>query len=131
MMSNILFSLDPEIDAQLTGVLNEVNDKYFSGLISATVFWQVPPINSYEVCPPGGVDINSGTIFVHPYLKKKLTPAFVIEYIVFHECLHLKIGKTNKYDPHCELFLEKENKFNNKEKAKKWLEKNLFPILPE
>lgn len=128
-MSNTHFSLDPKTDVFLTDVFNEINEKYFSGSIVASIFWQVPPTNNFEPCPPGSVELNAKRIMVHPYLMKAFTPRFAVEYIIFHECLHLHLGFQEDREPHCKTFMVEESKFQNRDKAKTWLKKNSFPIL--
>lgn len=98
-----------------------INRKYFHGTFAKpNLAWSKKP-NKYRL---GHCDSDLNTIIVSRRLDKKNTPQFMVEYIIYHELLHLKHpGKfiKGRWRVHTSEFSSEEKKFENFNEVKEWL----------
>lgn len=71
-------------------------------------------------------------ILVHPALSSigLKAPRYVINYVLFHECLHKALG-TSGYNPHPPLFRRFEALAERRESAIAWLRKHRFATIED
>ena len=75
----------------------------------------------------GHYNLDTDTVMISIALDKNETPDFIIEYVMYHELLHKKLGivkKGNKRYAHTSVFHNEEKKFKQYEKVKMYLNKN-------
>ncbi|MDW8411418.1 MAG: hypothetical protein RMM17_01870 [Acidobacteriota bacterium] len=74
----------------------------------------------------GRYDALSREIVVNRVLDSKLVPRYVVEYIVYHEMLHVRhgvrVGIGGRVRYHTKEFREQERVFRRYEEAREWLE---------
>lgn len=75
----------------------------------------------------GHHDADHDTIVISQTLDDPKVPLFVLDYVVYHELLHIvhppKIGSTGKRNIHHKAFRVAEAKFPRKDEAERWLTK--------
>ncbi len=71
---------------------------------------------------------DTRVICIHPHLRERSAPQFVLRYLIYHECCH-QIIPCNEQDPHNEDFMKLEYQAPNRERAINWLKKEGFPTL--
>ncbi|MGH9820503.1 MAG: SprT-like domain-containing protein, partial [Pyrinomonadaceae bacterium] len=109
----------------LEKIFNSLNRQYFSGkLPKPTLTWSSK--KTYRIL--GHHDAAHDTIVVSRSLDTESTPRFVVEYIVFHEMLHVahptKHVNGRRYN-HTAAFKRDEQKFEFYTEAEKWIERNV------
>lgn len=105
--------------------LKRVNDRYFSGMLRPCIKYG-PRIRARG--KPAGIicaryEILTKTITVHRVLQDRRVPRWYLDYVVFHELLHMVYG-----GPHDEAFQAAEAKHPDAVRAKRWEQKRLFDI---
>lgn len=106
-------------------IFDNVNASYFGGNISRPVLtWSAR--KTYRIL--GHHDSTHETIVVSKSLDSADTPRFVVEYIVFHEMLHIfhptQHVNGRRYN-HTPAFRRDERKFKYFEEAERWIERNV------
>lgn len=95
----------------LDDIFNLVNDNYFSSEISKPCLrWSKK--KAYRIF--GRYDRSKNEIIISKLLDNKKTPKYVVEYIMYHEMLHIKLGFTYKRGRrkiHTRLFRKEEERF--------------------
>ncbi len=98
----------------LERVFDEVNAEYFGGSIPRpTLAWSRTPSRTIL----GHYDAAHHTIVLSKWLDRETVPDFVVEYVMFHEMLHIKHpvetcqGPTAKRRVHPRAFREEEKRF--------------------
>ncbi len=119
---------DPFLDTQLS----KISNTYFDGKIKANIFWGIPSTgNTDESClhdnqmaPAASYEITGDTtsIIIHSFLRDRLTPQYVIRYLIHHECCHETIPPIEN-DPHSLAFQQLELQAPKRDKAIEWLKK--------
>lgn len=109
----------------LAEIFDEVNTKYFNKTIVKPVLtWSAR--QTYRIL--GHHDSTHETIVVSKSLDSSDTPRFVVEYIVFHEMLHIfhptQHVNGRRYN-HTPAFRRDERKFKYFDEAEKWIERNV------
>lgn len=115
----------------LDKIFDSLNYAYFGGTLEKpTLTWSVR--KTYRVL--GHHDATHKTIVVSKSLDSKTVPKFIVEYIVFHEMLHIyhpaKIVNGRRYH-HTPAFREDEQTFAHYEEAEAWIEKNVRKLKRE
>ncbi|MGD9561449.1 MAG: SprT-like domain-containing protein [Pyrinomonadaceae bacterium] len=109
----------------LTQIFRELNKEYFRGRIAKPVLtWSAR--KTYRIL--GHHDSTHKTIVVSRSLDSKDVPRYVVEYIVFHEMLHIKhptVHHNGRRYNHTPAFRADEEQFEYFEKAEKWIERNV------
>jgi hypothetical protein len=112
----------------LQEVFDDLNTRYFEGALS-------PPRLSWSQVKTGRVlghhDYVHGTIIVSRTLDSADIPKLALEYVLYHEMLHVKhppklVGRRTIY--HGPEFRADERRFHRVEEALGWLEKIAAPV---
>jgi len=115
----------------LEKIFDTLNVAYFGGsLAKPTLTWSVR--KTYRIL--GHHDATHRTIVVSKSLDSAFVPKFVVEYIVFHEMLHVfhpaKVINGRRYH-HTAAFRRNEQRFAYYAEAEKWIEKNVRKLKRE
>ena len=109
----------------LSAVFHELNRVYFRGGIPKPVLtWSAH--KTYRIL--GHHDATHDTIVVSKSLDARDVPQYVVEYIVFHEMLHIHhptVHHNGRRYNHTPAFRRDEEKFAYFEEAEKWIERNV------
>lgn len=109
----------------LSKIFDRLNRSYFHGrLPKPTLTWSAR--KTYRIL--GHHDATHNTIVVSRSLDTKDTPKFVVDYIVFHEMLHIHhptVHHNGRRYNHTPAFRADEEKFEYFEAAEKWIEDNV------
>lgn len=109
----------------LDKIFAELNETYFQNSIPKPVLtWSRQ--KTFRIL--GHHDSTHKTIVVSKSLDNKKVPPFVVEFVVFHEMLHVfhpTIYKNNRRYNHTRQFRADEKKFARFEKAEDWIERNV------
>jgi len=109
----------------LEKIFDSLNMAYFGGsLPKPTLTWSVR--KTYRIL--GHHDSTHRTIVISKSLDSVTVPKFVVEYIVFHEMLHIyhpaKVINGRRYH-HTAAFRRNEQRFKHYEEAETWIERNV------
>jgi hypothetical protein len=120
----------------LADIAGEVNTQYFGGALSFRITWGKAPT---KVKSRGGnitlgsYDSDLNLVRVHPALDMASVPRRFVEYIVYHELTHKKLGtrmgENGVRRVHDAVFREMERGFTHYEAARKWEKENIQAIL--
>ncbi len=109
----------------LEEIFARLNQNYFQNKLSKPVLsWSAG--KTYRIL--GHHDSTHDTIIISKSLDDKKVPKFVVEYVVFHEMLHIfhptehRNGRRYNHTPQ---FRRNERKFQYYEEAEKWIERNV------
>lgn len=109
----------------LDEIFDSVNFWYFGGRISKpTLTWS--PRKSFHIL--GHHDSTHDTISISRSLDSKVVPRFVIEYVVFHEMLHIAhpaVHHNGRRYHHTAAFRRDERRFPQYPDAEKWIDQNV------
>src|SRR5438067_1370954 len=120
----------------LKAVFDKLNTKYFSRRLRGyKIVWgrrrKLAPKDYFIF---GTIQEDDRVIRIHPRLDAGFVPQWFLEYIVFHEMLHSVVP--DKVHPasgrrivHTEEFCEREKKFRQYRKARRWEDANLARFL--
>lgn len=109
----------------LDEIFAELNEKYFAGRISKPVLtWSAR--KTFHIL--GHHDATHDHISISRSLDGRNIPRFVVEYVVFHEMLHIahpaKYVNGRRYH-HTPEFKKDERRFTHFTQAEKWIEDNV------
>lgn len=109
----------------LKEVFQKVNQKHFGGKVKKPILtWSQR--KTYRVL--GHHDAAQNTIVISRSLDTRETPRFIVEYVMFHEMLHIVHPTVNingrRYN-HTPAFRADERKFPHYRAAESWIEKNV------
>jgi hypothetical protein len=109
----------------LSAIFDDLNDRYFRGRLPKPVLtWSAR--KTYRIL--GHHDATHETIVVSRSLDGKDVPKFVVEYIVFHEMLHIHhptVHHNGRRYNHTPAFRRDEEKFEHFHAAERWIEANV------
>ncbi len=120
-------------------ILKKVSDEYFQGSVTVRIGWGNRPRRRTRNRKRRSVSralatyyYNLETIKVSPVLDAENVPAYVVEWIVYHELLHhvlpiKKIGGRHLY--HTRQFRALERAFVHYDKARRWEKSHLKQLL--
>jgi len=109
----------------LDGIFEKTNQIYFNNSIPKTILsWSTR--KTYRIL--GHHDSTHETIIISKSLDDKNVPKFVVEYVVFHEMLHIfhptQTRNGRRYN-HTPEFRRDERKFLYFTEAENWIERNI------
>jgi hypothetical protein len=109
----------------LSTIFDSLNDSYFQGLLPKPVLtWSAR--RTYRIL--GHHDSTHDTIAVSRSLDDRSVPRYVVEYVVFHEMLHIfhptRHVNGRRYN-HTTAFRRDEKKFRKFAEADQWIEQNV------
>lgn len=109
----------------LSAIFDRLNRHYFTNKLPKPVLtWSAR--KTYRIL--GHHDSTHDTIVVSRSLDSADTPKFVVDYIVFHEMLHIHhptVHHNGRRYNHTPAFRADEEKFEHFEAAETWIEKNV------
>ena len=109
----------------LSAIFDELNRSYFRDALQKPVLtWSAR--KTYRIL--GHHDATHDTIVISKSLDSLDVPRYVIEYIVFHEMLHIHhptVHHNGRRYNHTPAFRRDEEKFAYFEEAEKWIERNV------
>lgn len=112
----------------LENIFNKLNSIYFQDEISKpTLSWSKR--RTYRRL--GHHDPVHNAIIISKSLDEKNVPKFVVEYVMYHEMLHIKhpaIQQNGRRCVHTSIFKRDEEKFKHFNKAERWIEENALKI---
>ena len=105
----------------LDGIFNSLNERYFAGSIDKPrLSWSARKSR----CVLGRYDITHNTIFISRLFDSPDIPPYVVQYVMFHEMLHVK-HQSRVHDSrvivHTPEFKNDERNFPHYQEAKLWL----------
>jgi hypothetical protein len=102
-----------------------INRKYFGGVIQKPVLtWSAK--KTYRIL--GHHDSHHDHIAISRSLDSRDVPAYVVEYVLFHEMLHIAhptVHKNGRRHNHTPAFKRDERKFSHFVEAETWIERNV------
>ena len=112
----------------LEETFNKVNNEYFDPLLKMPkIGWSLK--KSYRRL--GFYDHERNLIVISQIFDSRRVPSIIIEYIMYHEMLHM-VCPTKMFNDrrkiHTDQFYRCEQLFADYEKAKKWLTRKLWQI---
>lgn len=109
----------------LTEIFDDLNERYFKGSLPKPVLtWSAR--KTYRIL--GHHDATHKTIVVSRSLDSKGTPKYVVQYIVYHEMLHIHhptVHHNGRRYNHTPAFRRDEEKFEYFQTAERWIEQNV------
>jgi hypothetical protein len=109
----------------LDEIFARVNDRYFSGSIHKPVLtWSAK--KTYRIL--GHHDATHDTIAISKSLDSRAVPRFVVEYVLYHEMLHVAHPAKNingRRYYHTPAFKRDERNFKLYDEAERWIERNV------
>jgi hypothetical protein len=109
----------------LDEVFDSLNFWYFGGrLQKPTLTWS--PRKSYHIL--GHHDSTHDTVSISRSLDSKIVPRFVVEYVLFHEMLHIAhptVHHNGRRYHHTPAFRRDERRFTHFRQAERWIEENI------
>jgi hypothetical protein len=109
-------------------IFDELNFRYFHGLMSQPVIgWS--QAESRNIL--GHYDAAHNAIVLSRILDRKEAPAFVVEYVMYHEMLHLRHPVERRGGRRCihtAEFRKAEEEFPQLKQAKEWMETILWKL---
>ena len=112
-------------------IFTAVNDQYFGGSVAEPVLtWSAR--KTYRIL--GHHDANHDHVAISRSLDSTNVPRYVVEYVVFHEMLHIVHptrhvnGRRHNHTP---AFKRDEEKFEHFQEAEKWIERNVRRLKKE
>lgn len=118
----------------LQAIYDQLNRLCFDGRIDARITWgpRLAGKQRRHSIKLGSYSVEDQLIRVHPALDRPFVPAFVVEWIVFHEMLHQKhriatVGGRRQF--HSRAFLVDEASFAHYHRARAWERANVERLL--
>ncbi|MBF0519876.1 MAG: hypothetical protein HQK92_09145, partial [Nitrospirae bacterium] len=112
----------------LREMFDAVNCAYFGGSISCVITWAKRPSKGFAKRRRlGAYNSELGIITINPVLDKPLIPRYIIEYIIYHEMLHISVGvrrEKNRCKVHFREFKELERQFKDYVSAVSFIKNN-------
>jgi hypothetical protein len=109
----------------LDELFDSLNFWYFGGRISRpTLTWS--PRKSFHIL--GHHDSTHDTISISRSLDSRFVPRFVVEYVLFHEMLHIAhpaVHHNGRRYHHTPVFRRDERRFNRFHEAEDWIKENI------
>ena len=102
-------------------VFDRVNQEYFQGKLARPVLSWTQTASRRRM---GYVDGEKQRIYISRTLDRPSAPRYAIDFVMFHEILHLLIPsekKGRRIFHHTKAFREAEKRFKKYQKARKWL----------
>lgn len=118
----------------LKDIYDKINGRYFQNRVKAYITWgnEDSKKRKYSISF-GSYNWDSRIIRIHKALDRSSVPKYFMEYIVYHEMLHVSIGLKKdgkgKRKAHNKEFREREKDFLHYEKAVEWEKRNLWRFI--
>ncbi len=118
----------------LKDIYDKINQRYFRKKVKAFITWgnEDTKKRRYSI-NFGSYNWDSRIIRIHKALDRYSVPRYFIEYIIYHEMLHVYIGlkryRNGGRKAHNREFKDREKDFLHYKKAVEWEKKNLWRFL--
>jgi predicted metal-dependent hydrolase len=113
----------------LVSIFDSLNREYFNNNVSALITWgKRSPKYAVRKTTLGSYRKKTNIIRINPILDRRKVPRYVVEYVVYHEMLHVIIEttvKNGRRSIHSKEFKNRECEYRNYHKAIEW-EKKTF-----
>ena len=123
----------PEDAKDIDAMFERLNREYFNGKIQATVKWgRDVKTQNKRGFRYGSYDENKKLIRLHPRLKQKFVPLYVLELTLYHEMCHQfapSYKKNGSWQSHHPEFKKKEKEYRNFKDARNWEKNNWHKLL--
>jgi len=109
-------------------LFDRINEKYFENKIEARIGWGRLSRKTARKIFLGNCRLKTRIIVINPLLDSQDIPSYFLEFIIYHEMLHLFLGfeeKNGRRYAHTSTFRALEKRFEYYEKAKEF-EKRFF-----
>lgn len=108
----------------LRDIFGSLNNEYFGGRLVCPLTWGAGS-SKYAARKRtlGSYNRHTNTIRINPILDRKKTPAYFVEFVMYHEMLHADmetVTKNGKRLVHCKEFRRREKLFRHYERAMGW-----------
>lgn len=120
----------------LAEIADQVNSQYFGGALSFRITWGKAPAKVKRrggSITLGSYDCGLNLVRIHPALDMAGVPRQFVEFIIYHELAHKKlgtrVGENGERRVHGPIFRELERGFENYESVRKWEKENIQSIL--
>jgi len=120
----------------LRTMFDQVNDRYFQGMVDAHVSWgrrtRARPERQRASIKLGTYCADRKLIRIHPTLDRSWVPRYFVEYVLFHEMLHHMIPmpvRDGRRELHSVEFRQSEQRFRHYTRALDWERRNLGRLL--
>lgn len=122
----------------LGALFDDVNRRYFQGLVDAQITWGRPPNRSRKrkrqrtTIKLGSYCSDQKLIRIHPALDRDYVPRYFIEYVIFHEMLHHMVPmpiQAGRRIFHSAEFRARERAFDDYERALRWEKRHVGRLL--
>jgi hypothetical protein len=115
-------------------IYRELNARYFEGTIDARIGWGRAPLRRRRRTIKMGVYYHdTQTIRIHPALDHPSVPAYVVEFIVYHEMLHqacpTETTASGQKRIHTQAFRARERRHPDHDRALAWEKEHLAQLL--
>ena len=115
----------PERFRSLASAVERVSREWFAGILHPRATWtrgcRLKRKPKGIVC--AHYDANENRIHVHPVFSSPEVPRWVLDWLIFHEMLHMVWGA-----PHSTELIAAESRNHRTKAAEKWLSSNLFRL---
>jgi len=108
----------------LQSIYESLNSEYFDKAISSAITWgRSNSRQRVRMRTLGSFNAGTNTIRINSVLDKKTVPAHFLEFVVYHEMLHVYLGieiRNGRRSIHSKEFRLHEKKFRHYGKAMEW-----------
>lgn len=111
----------------ILALFRAINDRYFGGAVDALITWgrrtKATRSSPRRAVKLGSYSAVERLIRVHPVLDKPWVPRYFVSYVIYHEMLHHVIPSSQgggRRMLHPPVFLERERRFRDYERALAW-----------
>lgn len=120
----------------LAPIAARLNRTLFANKLKFDIVWgrrpKVRP-RRMSVITLGLCQWHQKTIRIHPILDSPKVPQFYLEYIIYHEMVHMampsQLGANGKLMHHTEEFYQLERRFPRYRQALQWQDRNLYRLI--
>ena len=118
----------------LRAAFDELNQRYFSGALEATIGWgrNRYPGRRRRSIRLGSYTFEDNLIRIHPGLDQVWVPELYLQWVVYHEMLHIVhpvVRRNGRRAFHTAEFLRDEKKYEHYEFAQRWERSNIPALL--
>jgi hypothetical protein len=118
----------------IQAIFDDLNKRYFDKKVRCTITWGrlVSPGKPRRTIKVGSYILEHNLIRIHPGLDQQWIPLFYIQWVIFHEMLHVvhPINTVNgRRRFHTNAFARDERRFEDYDRAIIWEKRNVASLL--
>jgi hypothetical protein len=119
---------------ELQEIFNRLNARYFNAAVAARITWGKAGGPRRRSIKLGSYHATERLIRIHPALDQSFVPGFFIDFVIFHEMLHERLGvgvrgSVGRRCVHSPEFRALEARFPQAAEAHRWESTNLQKLL--